>query len=358
MKLQQELYISILDNMYSAILLLDSKLCLRYMNASAESLLAVSALRYEGVHISQLFSENGDIPDGLIKAAISKQQFTKRETTLRLPTPNEITVDYTVTPMSDNHQLLMMEIQPLDRAMKISQEKMLLSSQAISRTLVRGLAHEIKNPLGGLRGAAQLLEKQLDNTDLKEYTHIIIHEADRLRKLVDQMLGPHKTFHPEDINIHVVLEHVRKLIIAETQSRIAIHTDYDPSLPNITGDKEQLIQAFLNIARNAMQALSSTENPEITLRTRIQRKVTIGNITHRLVLRIDIADNGIGIPIDIVENIFFPMVTGRSDGTGLGLSISQSIITQHQGLIKFESQPGDTTFSLFLPLELENHDEH
>ena len=359
MKLSTDIYNSLLDNMHAAILLLDDKFCLHYMNASAETLLAMSAQRYEGVHVSQLFSEEGDdIPEGLIKASQCRQRFTKRETILRLSIPSEITVDYTVTPLNDSSQWLLMEIQPLDHSLKINQEKMLLSSQAISRTLIRGLAHEIKNPLGGLRGAAQLLEKQLNDNDLKEYTSIIIHEADRLRKLVDQLLGPNKIPHPERINAHEVLEHIRKLITVETQSAIQIHTDYDPSIPDIHGDREQLIQACLNIARNAMQALSDVENPEITLRTRIQRKFTIGNITHRLILRIDIIDNGAGIPPDITDNIFFPMVTGRSDGTGLGLSIAQSIISQHHGIIKYESEPGRTMFSLFLPLEQDQNENH
>lgn len=358
MKIQTDLYHSLLDNMHAAILLLDSKLHLHYMNTAAEGLLEMSAQRYEGVHVSHLFTENGDIPEGLIKASQNRQRFTKRETTLRLPIPAEIIVDYTVTPVNDNTQWLLMEIQPLDRSLKISQEKMLLSSQAISRTLIRGLAHEIKNPLGGLRGAAQLLEKQLSDPELKEYTSIIIHEADRLRKLVDQLLGPNKVYQPQNLNIYEVLEYVRKLVTAETQSRIEIITDYDPSLPHIQGDREQLIQACLNITRNAMQALGKTQNPAITLRTRIQRKFTIGNTTHRMVIRIDIIDNGCGIPPEIAENIFFPMVTGRMDGTGLGLSIAQSIISQHHGLIKFESEPGCTIFSIYLPLEQNNHESH
>lgn len=341
----------LLSNMYSAILLFDNALCLTYMNPAAESLLEISAYRVEGIHISHLFSENGEIPEGVKKALANKQQFSKRETLLRLPTPTEIVVDYTVTPINDNNQWLMMEIQTLDHTIKINQEKALLASQALSKTLIRGLAHEIKNPLGGLRGAAQLLEKQLSNPELKEYTQIIIHEADRLRDLVDQMLGPHKKFTSEKINIHEVLEHIRKLIVAETHSTFTIQTDYDPSLPDIDADKKQLIQAFLNIARNAMQAMKTIEQPLLIIRTRIQRKITIGNSIHRLILRIDIEDNGIGIPQDITDSVFFPMVTGRSDGTGLGLSISQSIISRHNGLIKFESQTGKTMFTVYLPLE-------
>ncbi len=351
------LYQSLLDNMHAAVLLLDDKLQLQYMNAAAESLIKISAQRYDGMTIDCLFSENGQTPEGLVKASISKQRFTKRQTELRLSTPEDITVDYTVTPISDsatnnNTQWLLMEIQPLDRALKITQDEMLISSQAVSRQLIRGLAHEIKNPLGGLRGAAQLLEREYPDPNIKEYTDIIIIEADRLRKLVDRMLGPHKTLNIENVNIHEVLEHINKLLSAEARDSLQIITDYDPSLPDIMGDKEQLIQACLNVARNAMQALNKTDSPTLTFRTRIKRKFTIGNELHRLILRIDIADNGPGIPENITENLFFPMVSGRDGGTGLGLSIAQTIINHHHGLIKFESQPGNTVFSIFLPLTL------
>ena len=353
------LYQSLLDNMQSAILLLDEKLCLQYMNASAEALLNLSAQRYDGVAIEHLFSENNHIPEGLIKAAQSGQRFTKRQTVFRLPQPDEITVDYADTPIHDEGNWLLMEIQPLDRALKINQEEMLLSSQALSRKLIRGLAHEIKNPLGGLRGAAQLLERELPEASLKEYTDIIISEADRLRKLVDQLLGPHKAFNIQKINIHDVLEHVRKLLEAETQHTLKITTNYDPSLPDIQADREQLIQAILNITRNAMQALETIDQPMLTLRTRIQRKFTIGSTLHRLIIHIDIIDNGPGIPDDIAENLFFPMVSGRAEGTGLGLSIAQTIVNQHHGLVKFKSQPGETIFSLYLPLQsdMESHNE-
>ncbi len=353
------LYQSLLDNMQSAILLLDEKLCLQYMNAAAETLLNMSAQRYDGAAIEHLFSENNHIPEGLIKAAQSGQRFTKRQTTFRLSQPDEITVDYAVTPINDKDNWLLMEIQPLDRALKISQEEMLLSSQALSRKVIRGLAHEIKNPLGGLRGAAQLLERELPEASLKEYTDIIISEADRLRNLVDKMLGPHKTFDIQEINIHDVLEHVRKLLEAESQQTLEILTDYDPSLPDIQADREQLIQAILNITRNAMQALEVIDQPMLTLRTRIQRNFTIGATLHRLIIRIDIIDNGPGIPTDLAENLFFPMVSGRAEGTGLGLSIAQSIVNQHHGLVKFNSQPGQTIFSLYLPLQpiMEPHNE-
>lgn len=348
------LYQSLLDNMHAAILLWDDSLQLQYMNAAAENLLEMSANRNDGIAVEHIFSENGHIPEGLIKAQKSRQRFTKRKTTLRLPLPVDIHVDYTVTPITEVSDWLIMEIEPLDRLMKISQEEMLLSAQAVSQQLIRGLAHEIKNPLGGLRGAAQLLERELPDPELKEYTDIIIAEADRLRNLVNQLLGSHKKLKLQRINIHEVLEHVRKLLSAESQHTLNICCDYDPSLPDIQADKEQMIQAVLNVAGNAMQALDGIENAELTLRTRIQRKFTISNKIHQLILRIDIIDNGVGIPAELAEGLFFPMVSGRAEGTGLGLSIAQTIVNHHQGLIKFDSEPGHTKFSLYLPLELEN----
>ncbi len=228
------------------------------------------------------------------------------------------------------------------------------SSHSTSRSLVRGLAHEIKNPLGGLRGAAQLLEKELPDEKLKDYTGIIIEEADRLRNLVDRMLGPNKLVEKEEINIHEILERVCSLIQVDSKRPLTISRDYDPSIPNLIADSEQLIQAVLNIMRNSLQALatmSADHKDEITVRSRIVRQITIGKIRHKLAARIDIRDNGPGIAHEILDAVFYPMVSGRADGTGLGLSISQSIIHQHQGLIECRSNKNDTEFSLILPLE-------
>ncbi|NRA41606.1 MAG: PAS domain-containing protein [Pseudomonadales bacterium] len=348
-------YHHILDNMHTAVMLFNRKLHIQYMNTSAENLMQLSAKRLEGLHVTELLSENGIVPEGLSKAFADNARITKRQTTLHLSTPTEINVDYTVTPLSDVDDLCLMEIQPLDRAIRISQEKMLLSSEKVSRQLIRGLAHEVKNPLGGLRGSAQLLERELNDPSQREYTTIIIREADRLRNLVDQMLGPREALDIEPINIIEIIEHVRKLLLAETQKELNIRFDYDVSIPEIEADREQLIQAILNIARNAMQALleSDTCNPKLTFRTRIQRQFTIDQTFHRLVLKLDIEDNGPGIPYELQERLFFPMVTGRSQGTGLGLSISQTITSQHNGLIKFESEAGKTVFSIFLPLTIQ-----
>ncbi|MFW5824592.1 MAG: nitrogen regulation protein NR(II), partial [Marinobacter sp.] len=242
--------------------------------------------------------------------------------------------------------------------LRISREEDLLTQQETTRILVRGMAHEIKNPLGGIRGAAQLLDRELDDEDQKEYTQVIIAEADRLRGLVDRMLGPNRALRFAPTNIHEVLERVRTLLEAESRGRLNFRRDYDVSLPEFPGDKEQLIQAFLNIARNAMEAAfeyrdgpCSDEPPTITFRTRVLRQFTIGQRRHRLVCRVDIIDNGPGIAPDLLQNIFYPMISGRANGTGLGLSITQSIIGQHHGLVECESEPGKTDFIIFLPLE-------
>lgn len=243
---------------------------------------------------------------------------------------------------------------PRDRLLRITKEEAQLSKQETTKMLVRGLAHEIKNPLGGIRGAAQLLARELPEEHLKDYTEVIIEEADRLRNLVDRMLGSNKLPSLSMTNIHEVLEHVASLIEAECQGSIILVRDYDPSIPEVLMDREQMIQAVLNIMRNAMQALAGQNElglGRLTLRTRTLRQFTIGHIRHRLVTRIEIIDNGPGIPAELQNTLFYPMVSGRPDGTGLGLAITQNIISQHQGLIECESHPGHTVFSIFLPLE-------
>jgi two-component system nitrogen regulation sensor histidine kinase GlnL len=212
---------------------------------------------------------------------------------------------------------------------------------------MRGVAHEIKNPLGGLRGAAQLLE--LEDDSLKEYTRIIIEETDRITMLMNKMLGSNKIPNKVKLNIHEPLERVRQLVQAEVNDSIKIHCNYDPSIPELNADKDQLIQAFLNILRNAAQAITG-EHGEITIRTRISQQMTIANKCHKLIAKIDIIDNGVGVKPELMQQIFYPMVTGKEDGTGLGLPISQSIINQYGGLIEFSSDEKQTIFSIFLPL--------
>lgn len=345
----------ILDNLKTAILLVEPDLTVSYINPAAEALLAVSDQRIHGEAVTTLFHEQDGTVEKLHDAIKNCSAYTKRATVLALRSGGEITVDYAVTAVhDDNHTSLIIELQPLDRLLRISREESLLSSQQNSQALIRGIAHEVKNPLGGLRGAAQLLARELDDARLHDYTNIIIEEADRLSNLVDTMLGPHKLPEKQDTNIHEVLERVRNLIEAECGDSINIIRDYDPSIPPLLADREQLIQAFLNILRNATQALRQTNGPaqpQITIRSRSLRQFTIGNHRHRLVCHIDIIDNGPGIPEDISSSIFLPMVSGRADGTGLGLSISQSILNRHNGLIECHSEPGNTVFSLFIPLE-------
>jgi two-component system nitrogen regulation sensor histidine kinase GlnL len=214
------------------------------------------------------------------------------------------------------------------------------------------LAHEIKNPLGGLRGAAQLLERELPDPNLREYTRIIIDEADRLQTLMNRMIGPNRMLTRGLVNIHNVLEHVRGLMQAEFPNGPRVSRDYDPSIPDLTADQDHLIQAFLNLARNACAAAGIAGF--IELRTRVLRQFTIGNQRHRLVLRVEVLDNGPGIPEELKDHIFFPMVSGQKGGTGLGLPIAQELISQHGGLIECESRPGETRFFVYLPLESEH----
>ena len=345
----------LLDNLTTAVLLLDAELRLQYMNPAAEMLLAVSGQRNHGQFISELFTESAEALSALRQAVSQAHPFTKREATLTSLNGHSQTVDYAVTPIPARREtLLLLEIHPRDRLLRITKEEAQLSKQETTKLLVRGLAHEIKNPLGGIRGAAQLLSRELHEPSLRDYTDVIIEEADRLRNLVDRMLGSNKLPSLSMTNIHEVLERVCSLVDLESQGRITLVRDYDPSIPDVLIDREQMIQAVLNIVRNAMQALASQNDlhlGRITLRTRTLRQFTIGHTRHRLVCKVEIIDNGPGIPPELQDTIFYPMVSGRADGTGLGLAITQNIISQHQGLIECESHPGHTVFALFLPLE-------
>ncbi|MFE8072908.1 nitrogen regulation protein NR(II) [Marinobacteraceae bacterium S3BR75-40.1] len=345
----------ILENLSTAILLLGKDLRVQYVNPAAEMLLQTSNRRVQGVCITDIFVESDEASATLLESASSGHPFTKREAEFLLPTGSRVRVDYSVSPFPSIPGYLLLEIQPRDRLLRITREEEMLAQQETTRVLVRGMAHEIKNPLGGIRGAAQLLDRELDDPALKDYTQVIIEEADRLRSLVDRMLGPNKAVQKQPTNIHEILERVRTLLEAESKGTIKFQRDYDPSLPEFEGDKEQLIQAFLNIARNAMEALEqhppAEEQPCIQFRTRALRQFTIGHKRHRLVARVDIIDNGPGIPSELVQNIFYPMISGRAQGTGLGLAITQSIIGQHQGLVECETEPGQTDFIIFIPLE-------
>lgn len=348
---------TLIDHLNTALLVLDDELRVCSMNTAAESLFEQSLHQVETLHVNSLFFESEETSTALQYALQSQNPYTKREAEIRINGTQHLLVDYFVSPVQiDNRPFLLMELQSLDRLFRISREEAIISTQTTTRNLVRGLAHEIKNPLGGIRGSAQLLARMLNNNpDLHEYTDIIIQEADRLRNLVDKMLGPNKLPEREATNIHEVLERVYSLIAVEADGRVNLRRDYDPSIPEFLADREQLIQVVLNIVRNAMQALleQTTPNaaPRITLKTRAIRQFTIGHQRHKLVLRLDITDNGPGIPENIRESLFYPMISGRADGTGLGLSIAQSIVNQHRGIIECESVPGQTQFTIYLPLE-------
>lgn len=348
---QNELHQQILDNLNSAVALFGADLRLRYLNPAAEMLFGGSARQLLGLGFNDLVIPHEPVTDQLREAVESLHPFSKHEQLIDLYNSKTITADFTVTVLQSTfgETELLFEIRPIDRLLRITREDALVAQQVATRDLLRGLAHEIKNPLGGLRGAAQLLERELHSEEQKEYTRVIIDEADRLQKLVNRLLGPSGMVKHEDVSIHEVIEYVRNLVLAEDIGDVAIHRDYDPSIPDIKGDAELLIQALLNIVSNARQALGRQGN--ITIRTRVMRKFTIGQQQHRLVIKLDVIDDGPGIPPEIKDKIFFPMVTGRPDGTGLGLSIAQRLVHQHGGLIECESRPGRTEFSILLPID-------
>jgi two-component system nitrogen regulation sensor histidine kinase GlnL len=340
----------ILDNLTTAVLTFDADLRLTSINPAGEMLFEISAKKILGHPLADLLPHSPRLVRSLKQAVASRHPFTVRGVVLRTPWGKAVTVDCTVTPLPEGNVegVLLVELNQVDRLLRLAREESRLDRQAANRAVMRGLAHEIKNPLGGLRGAAQLLERELSSEALREYTRIIIHEADRLRNLVDRMIGPAQPLRKQPLNIHDVLEHVRRLIEAEYPG-LAVTRRYDPSLPEVLADREQLIQAVLNIARNAAQALDG--GGVIELRTCIERGFSLGGMRHRLALRVDNVDNGPGIPPELQEHIFYPMVTGRPEGTGLGLAIAQDILQRHGGLIEFTSRPGETVFTLYLPVE-------
>lgn len=344
----------ILDNISTGVLALDADLRVTALNAAGQALLETSETRALGQPASELVLNSQEWLGTLEQVLANNAARAERSVNLTLPSGQDIHVDIIMTPTL-NHAgefSLLIELTAVDRLLRISRDESLHATQETTRAVIRGLAHEIKNPLGGVRGAAQLLARELPDKELTEYTGVIIREADRLRDLVDRLLGPNRQLEPEPLNIHEILEHVRELISAESANQVKFIRDYDPSLPEFPCDRLQLIQAVLNIMSNALQAAPEAELCEITLRTRAQRQYTIGSKPHRLVCRVDIIDNGPGIPPDILPEVFTPMVTGRAHGTGLGLSIAQSIAHMHGGALECESQPGETRFTFFLPMDI------
>jgi two-component system nitrogen regulation sensor histidine kinase GlnL len=328
-----------------ALVVLDDALEITLLNTAAESLLGVSSRRVIGHPIAEFVHPSNELVALCQRALKTGLTFGLRELTARIG-ERELVVDCRAAPLEREHFLLL-EILDTERDRKVRREASLVAQQQLSRRIIRQLAHEVKNPLGGLRGAAQLLERQLPDAELKAYTRVIIEEADRLASLVDGILRAGGAPKSEEVNLHRITEHVAQLIEAEKPARVELLRDYDPSLPPINVDRHQMIQAFLNLARNAMQAVG--EQGRLTFRTRALSNFTIGTEQHRLVLSAEIEDNGPGIPEDLKDTIFYPLVTGKPTGTGLGLTIAQDLVSRNGGLIEFASQPGRTIFQMRLP---------
>ena len=342
---------SILDQLATAVLCLDARLRVSYVNQAAESLFSISARKAIGLDGAQL----PGLPDALYQRFIESletgQPFSDRQVALQPLGREAELVDCLMSPLPDGAGgiTLLVEISTVERSLRIAREETLIAQQEHTKSLMRGLAHEIKNPLGGLRGAAQLLESELPDPALKDYTTVIIREADRLQNLLDRILGPSNRPEVQQINVHSILEHVRKIIRAEASARVMVLTDYDPSIPEFDSDWNHLTQVFLNIAINALHAVN--EGGTICFRTRVISNITLGAVRYRLAIAAQIIDDGPGVAPDMLEQIFYPMVTSRSNGSGLGLSIAQQTINQMGGLIECSSEPGKTVFTVYIPLE-------
>ncbi|GEC96734.1 nitrogen regulation protein NR(II) [Zoogloea ramigera] len=336
-----------LELLSSAVVLVDDQLVVRYLNPSAENLFATSSRKIVGYSLRRLLGDPAGLESALNNVLRDNWSYTGHNLKVLRAGMETLHLDCTVTPVEVVDARLLLEFRPMDAQLKVAREEQLAHQQQANRELVRNLAHEIKNPLGGIRGSAQLLERELDDTQLREYTQVIIAEADRLQELMSRLLTSHRMMQPTQLNLHDVIERVRRLILAEFPS-IEVRRDYDTSLPSVTGDREQLIQAILNVARNAAQAMQGCG--EIVMRTRAARQVTLAKRRFKLAVQLQVIDNGPGIPDDIRDRIFYPLVSGRENGSGLGLSLAQSFIEQHQGAIEVESRPGRTCFTLFIPI--------
>lgn len=344
----------ILDTLNSTIMCLDKNWAISYINIAGEELFSSSASSLHGKQFNQLFSqvEPNTITEKLDDFSNNPHAVTEHEADITLANGKSFSADYSFYQMEDPDSIhnILVEVKPLDWQSHIATEQFTNLKKQAGLRFAQGMAHEIKNPLGGIRGAAQLLERELTEPQLKQYTEVITNEVDRLTALINNMLGPSTELVQLPVNILEVLEHIRRLVLAAEFGRINIKIDYDPSIPELRGDKRQLIQAILNIVQNAVQSID--QDGEVTFKTRIGRRFTIGQITHPLVVQVDIVDNGNGIDADIQDTIFLPMVTNKPQGSGLGLAIAQEIIASHGGVIFFSSSQQGTTFSIILPLTL------
>jgi two-component system nitrogen regulation sensor histidine kinase GlnL len=342
--------IAALDLLATGVLLLDGDGRVLAANASAENLLGLSRLRMAGQPLEALFGECAPLREAIARAEAARASYTEQALEVVVTGGDRLHLACTVTPADVPGARLVLELRPIEAQLRIAREERLHEQQQAHRELIRSLAHEIKNPLGGIRGAAQLLEGELGDVRLREYTQVIIGEADRLQSLVNRLLTPHRLPAWRPTNIHELLVRVKGVVQAEFPA-IPMTCDFDISLPDMAGDAEQLTQAVLNVVRNAAQALAGTRDPGITLVTRAARGVTLARKRHRLALRVDVIDNGPGVPPELGERIFYPLVSGREGGSGLGLTLAQTYVAQHGGTIECASVPGHTTFTLLLPLD-------
>jgi len=351
MTISSKTALQMFDNLSTAVMLFDKNLSLTCINSAGEGLLSVSNRRIIGQKPEEIMPHPPALAEMISRTRNTGHPYIERSLTLTLPNLRSITVDCKVTPILKGERVkeIIVEMVDADSLHRLMREENLTLLHDAARESLRGMAHEIKNPLGGIRGAAQLLERELTESDagLVEYTRIIIQEADRLRSFIDRMLTSEQKQNIEKVNIHEVLEYVCNLVEAEYKQSFKIIRDYDPSLPILQVDRGQVIQAVLNVMRNAVQATG--DNGNIWIRTRILRQVTLHKRTNRHVVRVDIIDDGPGIPSEIENGIFYPMVTGRPEGTGLGLSIAQSLVNAHGGLIEYERTDERTVFSIYLP---------
>ena len=328
--------------------MLDESLQVTYANPAAETLFFQGRNHLVGNGFSRALPGNEEFEQRLRHSLANEAGFNDNDLLLEVE-GYPVHLHCVITPgESQGEAVLVLEFRELEQQLKIAREAKILEQQEANRELIRNLAHEIKNPLGGIRGAAQLLERELADAEHREFTQVIVKETDRLQSLMNRLLTPSRLPRVEPLNIHEVMERVRTLMLAEFPDGLAVKRDYDTSLPALEGDKEQLIQAILNVARNAAQATAG--RGEIRLSTRIARQVTIARQRFRHALAVSIEDDGPGVPPELAERIFYPLVSGRDGGTGLGLSLAQSFVSQHQGLIEFESVPGRTRFTILLPV--------
>ena len=346
-----------LDLLASAVILLDVAGCINYVNPAAEILLENSLKALSRQKLASLFGNPDELDHVCAQALEHRYADVRQDLTLERPGREPLHVHSIISALDDPRYTILIELRENVQQLKLNREERMLDQSQVNKELIRNLAHEIKNPLGGIRGAAQLLELELPAlhlTALREYTQVIIKEADRLQTLVDRLLAPHRRPHiVGDVNIHEVCERVRSLILAEFPLGLTIKRDYDASIPEFRGDKEQLIQAVLNIVHNAAHALAeqiAKGDAELILKTRVARQVTLAKVRYSLALDLHIIDNGPGISPHIRDRIFYPLVSGREGGSGLGLTLAQTFVQQHMGVIECESRPGYTDFRIVLPL--------